>query len=102
MKNLYGGNMEARRPAFPAASLLWKCPTTKARKKNGATDLLPDGPTHRRGRQHECSCESQCRPDTVGYGVRNDVAQPVFLDHRKNEDLLLRIANGLRQQNPLV
>src|SRR5271157_3954056 len=40
----------------------------------------------------------------MGDGVRDDVTQPVFRDHRKKDDkhLLLRITDRLRQQNLLV
>lgn len=50
--------------------------------KNRATDNLPGRSTYS-DHQHERSCESQCRPDAVGYGVRDDVAQLGFRDHRE-------------------
>ena len=51
--------------------------------KDQATGNLPSRPTHRSDHQYNRSCESERRPDAMRNGVRDDVAQPVFLDHRK-------------------
>src|ERR1035437_5763508 len=51
--------------------------------KDRATGNLPGGSTPRSSHQYNRSCESECRPDAMRDGVRDDVAQPVFRDHRK-------------------
>ncbi len=51
--------------------------------KDRATGNLPSSPTHRSDHQYNRSGESEHRPDAMRNGVRDDVAQTVFLDHRK-------------------